>query len=646
MGSFLSGNVIQGDTLISSDVISFTVTGFTDEVSGIESYDWAVGKYKEARYTELDSIQEWTSTSSADTLVTGAAPLRDSTDHRLSVRALDNAGNRSDTLSTNPSFYRLNTAPVIIAIDTIQVKEEDSLSYYVAITDPDLTTLLLDTTKYYFYNSTTLLTSETLVLKAGSPVLNLNRTTGEITWTTPYHGDTTYYPISLKILDNTYRSDTEDFILQVNENTKPKFTQLAYIALSGDSAKTSVPDTLKMWENDTLVVTFTLDDLDDDTLTYSVTADSSELKIVVQDSSVTVTPTEVQVTFIPQQFWRKTSKIKLRASDGKVNGIKRNNDTTFVMNVKHVPRPHYWLSLGQNPSFTRYYELMVTDTAETAKDLDMYIYRDGSLPVGAVEMKALDLNTWVGNFEFDTTADYRFEMKGDGLVGDTTVYDTATHALARASGPWRAESYDGGFTVISTAANAVPFDKPFMIVDSLLFPVGEAEGGLYRMGHPLVEFEKPVMVTILADERYPADEQAVHQMSGGVWQELPTISRKNEIMAWTKSMGYFKIGEKTIEVPEETFLGNNYPNPFNSSTNVEFDVGFFGGPDQRIAVVIYNILGQRVKTLHDGPLAIGHHKIRWNAKDMRESPVSSGLYVIRLLSDAGFSQSKKMTLVR
>ena len=154
------------------------------------------------------------------------------------------------------------------------------------------------------------------------------------------------------------------------------------------------------------------------------------------------------------------------------------------------------------------------------------------------------------------------------------------------------------------------------------------------------------MVTLLADERYPADEQAVHQMSGGVWQELPTISRKNEIMAWTKSMGYFKIGEKTIIVPEETLLGSNYPNPFNSSTNVEFDVGFFGGPDQRIVVVIYNILGQRVKTLHDGPLAIGHHKIRWNARDMRESPVSSGLYIIRLLSDAGVSQSKKMTLVR
>ena len=111
--------------------------------------------------------------------------------------------------------------------------------------------------------------------------------------------------------------------------------------------------------------------------------------------------------------------------------------------------------------------------------------------------------------------------------------------------------------------------------------------------------------------------------------------RKNEL-----------FGDKTIEVPEETLLGNNYPNPFNSSTNVEFDIGFFGGPEQRIRVAVYNILGQRVKTLHEGPLAIGHHSLRWNGRDMRESPVSSGIYVIRLVSDAGVSQSKKMTLVR
>ncbi len=117
-------------------------------------------------------------------------------------------------------------------------------------------------------------------------------------------------------------------------------------------------------------------------------------------------------------------------------------------------------------------------------------------------------------------------------------------------------------------------------------------------------------------------------------------------MAWTKSMGYFKIGDKTVEVPEETLLGNNYPNPFNSSTNIEFDIGFFGGPEQRVFVSVYNILGQRVKTLHEGIIPIGRHSMRWNGRDMNESPVSSGIYVLRLISDSGISQSKKMTLVR
>ncbi|MDP7529960.1 MAG: hypothetical protein QGH61_11720, partial [Candidatus Marinimicrobia bacterium] len=168
----------------------------------------------------------------------------------------------------------------------------------------------------------------------------------------------------------------------------------------------------------------------------------------------------------------------------------------------HVPRPNFKMIMGQNPTFTRYYELMVTDTAEKAKNLSVYIYENLIEPQGEAKMDSMGNFTWVGNFEFDTTANYRIEMKGDGLqVGDTTIYDTVAHAIARAAGPWRAETYDGGFTVISKSANSVPFDKPFMIVDSLLFPLGEGEGGLYRMGHPLVEFDKPVMVTILADKR-------------------------------------------------------------------------------------------------------------------------------------------------
>ena len=316
------------------------------------------------------------------------------------------------------------------------------------------------------------------------------------------------------------------------------------------------------------------------------------------------------------------------------------------MNVRRMPRPEFQLSIGQNPSFTRYYEFMVTDTTEKAKSLSMYVYKNNTIPVGEVKMDSLGLYTWVGGFEFDTTANYRFEMQGQGVVGDTTINDTVSHALAKARGPWRATSADGGFSVMSQSSNSVPFDKPFMIVDSLLFPVGEAHGGFYRMGHPLVSFEKPVMVTIKSIEDISGENQAIHQLSGGSWKELPTIYKNGEIMAWTDQMGYFKIGSKTIIVPEETNLRDNYPNPFNSSTTIEFEVGFFGGPDQRISIGVYNILGQEIKNLHNGRLNFGHHVLRWNGRDMNEAPAASGVYLFRLISNSGIVQTKKMTLVR
>jgi hypothetical protein len=665
---------MSGTTLTSTDTIIASVTGFSEALSAVDSYDWAVGKFKKTVnvlgdsvnvLTKLDSIGAWTT---SDSTINGKAPLRDSTMHRLNVRALDEAGNISDTLYTDPGIWRLNSSPTIKTLGIVEVKEEDSLSFVVSdsVSDLDLATLLSDSLKYLFLQSDGTTTSHLFSVKPQNAllsttpdtILTIDSTTGLITWAAPWHGDTTNYNVTLKIFssedaDSTAnkwdRSITENFILRVNENYVPRIAKMIYKNMAGQmDTLVTVPDTLKMWENDTITVTFSLSDLDDDTLiSYGIIADSVQLALSTTDTAGSILPKDIQTTFTPDSAWDNMSKVTLSLSDGIVKDTLRTIKTKFILNVIHVPRPNFKMIMGQNPTFTRYYELMVTDTAEKAKNLSVYIYENLIEPQGEAKMDSMGNFTWVGNFEFDTTANYRIEMKGDGLqVGDTTIYDTVAHAIARAAGPWRAETYDGGFTVISKSANSVPFDKPFMIVDSLLFPLGEGEGGLYRMGHPLVEFEKSVMVTILADKRFPAEDQAIHQMFGGVWQELPTIHRKNEIMAWTNAMGYFKIGDKTIIVPEETLLGTNYPNPFNSSTNVEFDVGFFGGPNQRISVEVFNILGQKIKTLHKGPLAIGHHKLRWDARDMNESPVSSGVYVIRLLSDAGVSKSKKMTLLR
>jgi flagellar hook assembly protein FlgD len=60
-------------------------------------------------------------------------------------------------------------------------------------------------------------------------------------------------------------------------------------------------------------------------------------------------------------------------------------------------------------------------------------------------------------------------------------------------------------------------------------------------------------------------------------------------------------------------------------------------------VAVFNVLGQRVKTLIDGDLPVGRHTVVWDGTDERGSSVASGVYLYRLWA-GDFSESKKMIL--
>jgi hypothetical protein len=89
--------------------------------------------------------------------------------------------------------------------------------------------------------------------------------------------------------------------------------------------------------------------------------------------------------------------------------------------------------------------------------------------------------------------------------------------------------------------------------------------------------------------------------------------------------------------PSEYTLYQNHPNPFNPSTTIRFDVPAF----EWVRLEIFNILGQRVAALIDGPMDAGSHEVTWNAG----SEVSSGVYFYRIQVGT-FTDSKKMMLLR
>jgi hypothetical protein len=99
--------------------------------------------------------------------------------------------------------------------------------------------------------------------------------------------------------------------------------------------------------------------------------------------------------------------------------------------------------------------------------------------------------------------------------------------------------------------------------------------------------------------------------------------------------------EEEVKAPGSFSLRQNYPNPFNSETVIEYTLS----KESQVKLVIYNILGQRVKTLLDQREVAGYKRLIWDGKNQKGQVVSSGIYFYRMETEE-FTQSKKMLLLK
>ncbi len=94
--------------------------------------------------------------------------------------------------------------------------------------------------------------------------------------------------------------------------------------------------------------------------------------------------------------------------------------------------------------------------------------------------------------------------------------------------------------------------------------------------------------------------------------------------------------EVNFSVPNKYELSQNYPNPFNPTTVIKYQLKTAG----RTTLIIYNLLGQEVKTLVNEVQSAGEHKVEWNA-----SGIASGVYLYRLQAGK-FVDTKKLILIK
>ena len=134
----------------------------------------------------------------------------------------------------------------------------------------------------------------------------------------------------------------------------------------------------------------------------------------------------------------------------------------------------------------------------------------------------------------------------------------------------------------------------------------------------------------------------------------PTLTKRHELLSgvldWFEVRSSIDVKEDlSVALPKQFVLEQNYPNPFNPETSIDYSLF----QSAKVKITIFNILGQRVKTLVDRDLSAGKYTVIWNGSAESGRLVASGVYFYRLeaisSSQAGnkvFVDTKKMLFLK
>ena len=154
----------------------------------------------------------------------------------------------------------------------------------------------------------------------------------------------------------------------------------------------------------------------------------------------------------------------------------------------------------------------------------------------------------------------------------------------------------------------------------------------------ILSFSYRDLVDIL--DLYPSARGSIH------WKVDVTDGRdtvqNNEIRTLIIEGQYVALStDDDILTPKDFKLHDNYPNPFNPVTQIRFDLPNTSNVD----LVIYNMLGQKIKSFNMQNVPAGYHGITWNATNDFGVAVSAGVYLYQIQTQE-FIKTKKMILLK
>ena len=172
------------------------------------------------------------------------------------------------------------------------------------------------------------------------------------------------------------------------------------------------------------------------------------------------------------------------------------------------------------------------------------------------------------------------------------------------------------------------------------------------LAEPLMDNNEKNIVLSYADSL-----QGYVQLSAGIRDEnpkvisIPYIIKGRDDVAITVSYRTFdkktNIVQKRTEqitlkaIPQTFALHHNYPNPFNPTTSINFDLP----NNTNVTIAVYDINGRLVANLFKGVKSAGYHTISWDSRNQLGGKVSAGVYFYQLQSKE-FVKTRKMILLK
>jgi hypothetical protein len=106
------------------------------------------------------------------------------------------------------------------------------------------------------------------------------------------------------------------------------------------------------------------------------------------------------------------------------------------------------------------------------------------------------------------------------------------------------------------------------------------------------------------------------------------------------NLAWLTAGDPSVLLPLRTELVGAYPNPFNPDTRIQFSLSL----PQDVSIVVYNLAGQKVRTLASGDYPAGEHALTWDGRTDANTPAGTGLYLCRMTTSHTVSTKRLLLL--